>query len=478
MPLDTHIVRRLIDVCGQQAVLTDQSECWAYGYDNSKRHACPKLVVLPKQASQIQKCVQICNEFGISLTTRGRGTSTTGAAVPIQSDIVLSTEHLNQILEIDHVNRNVRVEPGVLNAEVQNRVAEHRLFWPPDPSSGEYCTVGGNLACNAAGPHAVKYGTCRENTLSLRAVTGSGEIIYTGNATTKGVMGLDLTRLLIGSEGILAIITEARLKLSPKAERIDTIRALYKDNNAAIDAVINILAQNALPCALEFIDRRSLDLIRQQTNINLDAQAQAMLIIEVDGLMQTVDTSVEAILLDAKNTGCCTIQAARDTQRKSNLWSARKALSPALRNFAPNKINEDIVVPVSQLPSLLKGLESLSKKYEIPIFSFGHAGNGNLHTDLLYDASNSKEMESALQCLDEVFNLVLKLNGTLSGEHGVGILKRDYISKEIDPYTLSLMQKIKQQFDPNNVLNRGKTLPDITESGTIKAQDKKRLLML
>ena len=322
-------------------------------------------------------------------------------------------------------------------------------------------TAGGNLACNAAGPRAIKYGTCRENTLSLRAVTGAGETIYTGSATTKGVVGLDLTRLLIGSEGILAIITEALLQLSPKPERIDTVRALYKDSGSAIEAVVSVLAQKALPYALEFIDQGSLNLIRQHSDLNLDLHAQAMLMIEIDGLNENVDASVATIVNAANNNGCVEIQNARDPQQKKELWAARKALSPALRGFAPNKINEDVVVPVTQLQTLLNELESLSKKYKISIFSFGHAGNGNLHVNLLYDATNPKEAKAATNCLTEVFDLVLQLGGTLSGEHGVGIAKRDYVPKEIDTVTLALMQKIKQQFDPNNILNPGKTLPNI-----------------
>ncbi len=460
MSLDSHIITRLIDACGKDSVFTDTSECWAYGYDNSKQQACPDAVLLPTQHEQIQAIVRICNEDKIPITTRGRGTGTTGAAVPIQAGVVLSTERMNQIVEFDHKNKNMRVEPGVLNVEVQKQAATHNLFWPPDPSSADYCTVGGNLACNAAGPRAIKYGTCRENTLSLRAITGAGETIQTGSATTKGVVGLDLTRLLIGSEGILAIITEARLKLSPLPERVDTIRALYKDTDSAIEAVVNILAQNALPHALEFIDRGSLNLIRKHSDLNLDSDAQAMLMIEVDGLHDNVDASVESILYAAKNIGCLKIQNAKNKKQKQELWAARKKLSPALRSFAPNKINEDIVVPVTHLPKLLQELDALSKKYNISIFSFGHAGNGNLHVNLLYDAAIPAESKAASQCLDEVFTLVLKLDGTLSGEHGIGITKRDYVNKEIDPTTLSLMQKIKQQFDPNNILNPGKTLPN------------------
>lgn len=457
MSLDSTIISKFVDACGKDSVLVEQGECWAYGYDNSKQHTCPDLVLLPQQHEQIQQAVRICNEFNLPLTTRGRGTGTTGAAVPIQAGVVLSTERMNQILEFDYKNRNMRVEPGVLNIEVQNHAAEQNLFWPPDPGSADYCSVGGNLACNAAGPRAVKYGTCRENTLSLTAITGNGETIHTGSATTKGVVGLDLTRLLIGSEGILGIITEARLKLSPKPECINTIRALYKDPTAAIEAVVNVLAQNALPRALEFIDSGSLNLIRQNSSLEIDSAAQAMLMIEVDGSKESIAASTQAILTVASTSDCINIQTAEDESQKTALWAARKALSPALRSFAPNKINEDVVVPVTQLPTLLSELEKLSKQYAIAIFNFGHAGNGNLHVNLLYDAS--KQEDAAKSCLNDVFSLVLKLGGTLSGEHGVGIAKRDFVSQEIDATTLTLMQKIKQQFDPNGILNPGKTLP-------------------
>jgi D-lactate dehydrogenase len=459
MPLDASIIKEFIEVYGKDTVLTEVGECWSYGYDNSKQHVCPDLVLLPTKHDQIVKSVQLCNKNLIPLTTRGRGTGTTGAAVPIHAGIVLSTERMNQILEFDVENKNMRVEPGVLNVEVQKTALEKKLFWPPDPSSADYSTVGGNLACNAAGPRAIKYGTCRENTLSLKAVTGFGETIHTGSATTKGVVGLDLTRLLIGSEGILGIITEARLKLSPSPDSINTIRALYKDSTAAIEAVVKILGQNTLPYALEFIDSGSLNLIRDHSTLNINTQAQAMLMIEVDGLSESIAASTQAIFNAAKTNGCLDIQTAVDDQNKKQLWAARKALSPALRSFAPDKINEDIVVPVTQLPTLLQNLENLSKKHNIAIFNFGHAGNGNLHVNLLYDTNIQKQ--TAKECLNEVFELVLKLGGTLSGEHGVGVAKRDFVSREIDAATLALMHKIKQQFDPNNILNPGKTLPEL-----------------
>lgn len=460
MSLSPHVVHSFVDACGKQSVLTDPGECWTYGFDNSRQHACPDLVVLPQDAEQIQACVRLCRQFNIPLTTRGRGTNTTGAAVPLRSGIVLSTERMDRVLEMDEANRNMRVEPGVLNSTVQKQAFEHGLFWPPDPGSADYCTVGGNLACNAAGPRAIKYGTCRENTLEVHAVTGTGDMIRTGSATTKGVVGLDLTRLLIGSEGILAVITEARLKLSAIAERTDTIRASYLDTQSAIDAVVCILAQSALPCALEFIDEGSLDLIRKQEAAPLDSRAKAMLIIEVDGLVQTVDANVAAVLKAAKNSGCIDLLNAGEPRQREELWQARKVLSQALRSFAPSKINEDVVVPVSRLPALLQELELLARKFSIPIFNFGHAGNGNIHVNLLYDESDPHQATSARHCLDEIFDLVLKLDGSLSGEHGVGISKRNWVDRELGPEVLGLMCRIKRQFDPDGILNPDKVLPD------------------
>ncbi len=459
MAISSHIIKSLQDTCGRDAVLIDSGECWAYGYDNSKQHACPEAVLLPSSHEQIVHAVKLCNQNTIPITTRGRGTGTTGAAVPLQGGLVLSTERLNQILEFDDQNRNICVQTGVLNSAVQNFVKRKNLFWPPDPSSADFCSIGGNLACNAAGPRAIKYGTCRENTLSVKAVTGIGDTIHSGSATTKGVVGLDLTRLLIGSEGTLAIITEARLKLSPTPEEISTIRAIYNSATAAIEGVVTILSQNNLPYALEFVDQGSLRLIQQHSSQEFPENANAMLLIEVDGLKKNITANTNAVRDAAKNTGCIEIQQAKTLEQKQQLWSARKALSPALRSFAPNKINEDVVVPVSKLPSLLETLETLSKKYNVSIFNFGHAGNGNLHVNILFDANNTKQNEAANNCLNEIFEVVLKLGGTLSGEHGIGMLKRDFVAKEIDAATLEIMRKIKQQFDPNSILNPGKSIP-------------------
>ena len=446
-------------IVGEANLLHDPADCWPYGYDNSRREALPEAVLFPQDHPQTVHIVQLCNRHNIVITARGKGTGTTGATVPIHGGVVLSFERMNEIIKVDPANRVMVVAPGVTNQAVQKAAGEHGFFWPPDPTSAAVCTVGGNLAYNASGPRAVKYGTPRENTLGLRAITGDGREIRCGVYTTKGVVGYDLTRLLIGSEGTLAIITEATLKLTPLPEAKRTLQAVYATIDDAATAVSSIMAQAVIPCALEFIDGTAIEMIRNYSKSNLPKGAGAMLMIEVDGLAASLDEAVKKVSSAARNRGLIELTAAATAEEIQALWNTRKALSPALRNVAPKKINEDIVVPVSHLPALIRGLQQLSKQYDIPIVNFGHAGNGNLHTNLLLDPDDPAQMKNAEQCLDAVFELVLKLNGTISGEHGVGLVKRAFVGREIDEITLGLMRQIKQQFDPNGILNMGKTLP-------------------
>lgn len=458
---DQAFFEQLGNIVGESNLLTDPADCLPYGYDNSRRQALADAVVFADNETQVIELVQACNEHKVPLITRGRGTGTTGATVPITGGVVLSLERMNQILHIDPDNRLIRVQPGVTNQEVQQAAAAHGFFWPPDPTSSAVCTVGGNLAYNSAGPRAVKYGTPRENTLGLRAITGAGQAIKTGTSTTKGVVGLDLTRLLIGSEGTLAIITEATLKLTPLAESKRTLRAIYKDMHSAAQAVSRIMAQPVIPCALEFLDGAALDMIRDDSDVAIPENAGALLMIETDGPEACLDHAVEAISTAARNSGCLELTAAKNAQEVADLWNTRKALSPALRKIAPKKINEDVVVPVSRIPELIEGLDQLSRQYAIKIVNFGHAGNGNIHVNLLVNPDDPRELEAAEQCLDEVFTLVLALDGSLSGEHGIGLVKREFVAREIDAPSLQLMHRIKAEFDPRGILNPGKTLPDL-----------------
>ncbi len=453
------ILTSLSGIVGDRQLLSDPADCWPYGYDNSRQHHLPEAVVFPATHENVIEIVRLCNDNRIAVVARGRGTGTTGATVPLHGGLVISFERMDRIIDIDPDNRVAVVEPGVTNQRLQDAVAKHGFFWPPDPTSAAYCSIGGNLAYNSAGPRAVKYGTPRENTLGLRAVTGSGDEINTGVYTTKGVVGYDLTRLLIGSEGTLAIITRANLKLSPLQETKRTMQAIYSDINEASKAVSRIMAQPVTPCALEFIDATAIGMARRYAGIDLPQDAGAMLMIETDGSESSIDAAVACIHDAACTTGLIAFKVAKTVEEVKQLWAARKALSPALRTIAPKKINEDVVVPVSRIPLLISGLESLSKRYAITIVNFGHAGNGNIHVNLLIDPDDPVQMQNAEACLDEVFDLVLRLNGTLSGEHGIGIEKRDFINREIDPVSLRLMQQIKAQFDPNGILNPGKLFP-------------------
>lgn len=443
-----------------QTALYQPADCWPYGGDNSKLHACPDAVVFAESAEQIQALVRYCNQERIPLIARGRGTGTTGAVVPTKGGIVLSFERMNAILEIDPANRLVRVQPGVTNQALQDALAPLGFFWPPDPTSAAFCSIGGNLAYNSAGPRAVKYGTPRDNTLGLTAITGRGELFKAGVSTTKGVVGYDLTRLIIGSEGTLALITEATLALKPIPEAKRSLQALYTDIGSAAQAVSAIMAQPVTPCALEFMDAAALELVRRYRDPGLAPRANALLMIEVDGPEAAMTEAVASLRRAATNEGLLGLEAATDEASIQALWQTRKALSPSLRRAAPAKINEDVVVPVSRIPELVAGLEQLGRQHGIQIINFGHAGNGNIHVNLLYDPAQAGASERANACLADAFELVLRLDGTLSGEHGVGLVKREHIQRELDPVGFELMRGIKDLFDPNHILNPGKTLPD------------------
>jgi len=451
--LTTDFLTQLQFLLPPDRLYTDPVDCYAYAYDNSQKIYPPDVVAFPLTSDEVQAIVVLCNIHKIPLTPRGRGTGTVGGSLPEQGGIALSLERMLRIIVVDPVNRVIVAEPGVLNQTVQNAAKPHGFFWPPDPSSAAYSSIGGNLATSAGGPHAVKYGTTRDHVLGVKAVTGKGEAIKAGCYTTKGVVGYDLTRLLIGSEGTLAVITEATLKLTPLPQAIGGLIAHFRDAASCAAAIVSIMSLPQIPSALEFLDAGSLNLIRGRSPNMLPADTGAMLMIEVDGSPREITDSSAVILSACRNEGLLQAEQVSDT---TNLWQMRKALSQLLRDIAPKKINEDVVVPVATLPEFLDGLAQLSSKYQVTNVNFGHAGNGNIHVNLLVNPDNIDEMARAEKCLDEVFDLVIRLNGTLSGEHGIGREKRAHVNKEIDTTTLTLMKDIKQVFDPNNILNPGK----------------------
>lgn len=450
------LITALAKILPADRLYTDPIDCYAYAYDNSRNFHAPLAVVFPLTTEEVQAIIVLCNQHKTPVVPRGRGTGTAGGSVPEVGGVALSLERMNKIISIDPDNRMAIIEPGVLNQELQDAIKGVGFFWPPDPSSAAYCSIGGNLATCAAGPHAVKYGVARDHVLGLKAVTGKGDIIKTGCYTSKGVVGYDLTRLLVGSEGTLAVIVEATLKLTPLPKHTGGLTAEFADTASCARAIAAIMAQPYTPSALEFLDNGALNLIRSRHKNLLPENARAYLMIEVDGALQEIKDATEAILQACQVEGLIEAKPAEDTKA---LWAARKALSPLLKDIAPKKINEDIAVPVSHLPELLTGLERLAAQYQINNVNFGHAGNGNIHVNLLVNPDNAEEMVRAYACLDEVFSLVLSLQGTLSGEHGVGMAKRPFISREIDETTMNLMRAIKLTFDPANILNPGKLFP-------------------
>lgn len=437
----------------------DPAERLTYGYDNSRRHAQPDAVALPREVAQVQALVRACRAHRLPVVARGRGTNTTGASVPVAGGVVVSFERMDRVLDVRPGDRCAVVQPGVLNGDLQRALAPHGLFWPPDPTSADYATVGGNLACNAGGPRAVKYGASRDNVLALAAVTGAGDLVRCGTATTKGATGYDLQRLLVGSEGTLALIVEATLRLVPLPGERRLLRALYRNVDDAAAAVARLMAQPVTPSMLEFMDGDCVRLARDVGGADLPTQAGALLMIEVDGQAESLPFAVDALAQAAAGEGLLRIDDADDDDARARLWAARKALSPALRTLAPGKINEDVVVPVSRIPALVAGVGAISREASLPIVTFGHAGNGNLHVNILYDPSDDDATRRANAALARVFALTLSLGGTLSGEHGIGLAKRDFMVDAIDAPTLSLMRQVKSVFDPDGILNPGKLLP-------------------
>ncbi len=456
--LPPQLVRELSAALGD-AWSTDPDECLAYAYDNSRQLRVPDAVALPTTREQVVALVRACRAHHVPLVARGRGTNTTGASVPVAGGVVVSFERMDRILDIRPGDRCAVVEPGVLNGDLQRALQAHALFWPPDPTSADFSTIGGNLACNAGGPRAVKYGATRDNVLALTAVTGAGDIIECGTATTKGSTGYDLQRLLVGSEGTLALIVEATLRLTPLPPGRRTLRAVYRDVDSAAAAVARLMAQPVTPSMLEFMDADCVRLARDVGGADLPGEAGALLLVEADGDDTVLPHAMAALSRAASGEGLVSMEEAPDEDTRTRLWAARKALSPALRTLAAGKINEDVVVPVSRIPQLVAGVQSLARESDLTIVSFGHAGNGNLHVNILYDPEDAGQSQRARAALPRVFALALSLGGTLSGEHGIGLAKREYMSHAITPATLSLMRQTKALFDPDGILNPGKLLP-------------------
>ena len=457
--LSPTILQQLQEICGKSHVSTKKADLICYSYDATQRQFLPDVVVHPDSSEQISRIMKLANANAIPVFPRGAGSGFTGGSLPVSGGIVLGLSQLDQILEIDEENLVATVEPGVVTEEFQKAVEKVGLFYPPDPASLKVSTLGGNVAECAGGPRCVKYGVTKDYIIGLEIVTPTGDIIKTGGPTMKGVVGYDLTKLICGSEGTLAVITKIIIKLLPKPEAKKTMLVLFDSIDGAARAVSAIIRGKIIPTTLEFMDGRTLDCVRKATDLQVPAGANAVLIIEVDGDREFLDKQAAKIAAIIKPLGVVETRIAETPEQSEALWQIRRSVSASLRRVNPDKFNEDICVPRSKVPEMIRKIDQISDRYAIPIVNFGHAGDGNIHVNIMIDSKVSGQSEKAEQAIAEVFAGALELGGTMSGEHGVGIMKAPFITMELSDAGIDYMKTIKRALDPNNILNPGKMFP-------------------
>lgn len=457
MAINNSIVKEIQKISGSEHVKTSEADRYCYAYDATGKIFMPDAVVFPGSEAEISSIMELATKKRVIVVPRGSGSGTTGGSVAVKGGIVMVLTRMNKILKIDSDNLTAVAEPGVITADFHKAVEAKGLFYPPDPSSSAFSTLGGNLAECAGGPRAVKYGVTRDYVLGLKAVIPTGEIIKTGVQTAKGVVGYDLTKLIVGSEGTLAVITEMTLKLLPFPKFKKTMTAVFPKMHDAAATVSEIIRRGLVPSAVEYLDNAAIKCAEGYLKAGLPVDAGALLIIESDGRTEDeAEKMIQELLEVCVSCGASETKTAKTMEETDNIWKARKALSPAVYQIAPDKINEDIVVPRSKIPMMTEFLEKLSMETGLAIVAFGHAGDGNIHVNVMLDKKDKEALKKAMRSIDDIFDYTLQLGGTISGEHGIGITKSDYMTKEIGPVEIRLMKEIKKAFDPAGILNPGK----------------------
>ena len=459
--MEKGILTQLEKIIGREGVLTSPEDLAVYSYDGTFEEGCPDVVVLPHTTEQVSQVVRLAAQARIPVVSRGMGSGLAGGSVPSQGGIVLALTRMNHILEIDPANATARVEAGIVTADLQSAVEKLGLFYPPDPSSIRESTIGGNIACNAGGPRCLKYGVTGNYVLGLTVVLADGRVLQAGNKCIKDVVGYDLLSLFTGSEGTLGIITEALLRLTAKPKFVRTALVEFPALEAASRTVNAILTAGILPATLELMDETAIACTEEAMHLGLPLDVEAILIIETDGSDQPfVFKQMEAAAGICMQQGARQVKIAKDEAERSNLWEARRSVTPALGRKAPNKLGEDITVPRSAIPAAIRRLKATSARHGLPIVIFGHAGDGNLHPNILFDKRDPAQWAKVGQMVKEEFATALELGGTLSGEHGVGTLKRAYMEQALGPLSIEIQKRIKQTLDPLNILNPGKVFPE------------------
>jgi glycolate oxidase len=456
--LDKSVLKELSKILGKDHLLTTPADLALYGYDATPAAEItpPDAVVLPGSAEEVQRIVQLANRVLFPVIPRGAGTNLTGGTLPVRGGVVLSTQRMNRIVGIDTENLQAVVQPGVVTEDLHDQVEELRLFYPPDPQSKETCTIGGNLAENAGGPRAVKYGVTRNYVLGIQAVLPTGELTRLGARTVKSVAGYDLVSLLVGSEGTLGIITEATLRLIPLPQARGTLLAVFGEMAAAAGAVAATFQAGVLPSAIEFIDKECIRCVEEYEPSGLPTDAGAVLVVEVDGGQAEVTHLAGRVERVMKEHGAREVRISADQQHADTLWKARRAVGPSLARIAPIKVNEDVVVPLTNLPRAIGEIHKIAARHDLPCACFGHAGDGNIHVNFLAQPDDQDDMRRVEEAVSELFDLVISLDGSITGEHGVGTTKQAFLPRELSDDALQAMARIKQALDPKNIMNPGK----------------------
>jgi len=457
MPLSQHVLDELRRLVGPREVLTSQEDLIPYSFDGTAAlHQTPGCVVLVQSAGHIRGVLRLANETKTPVVTRGSGTGLSGGSLPVRDCIILCTVKMNKILEIDRANLTMLVEPGVTTLQVADAATSAGLFYPPDPGSMKISTIGGNVAENSGGLRGLKYGITRNYVMGLEVVLPDGEVLWTGNKCVKDVAGYSLRDLFIGSEGTLGVITKVLLKLIPKPAAKKTLVATFDAMDKAAQCVSDIIAARIIPCTMEFLDRTTIHCVEDYAKIGLPLDCEALLLMETDGHPAAVADEAAQMEAIARQNGALEVRVAKDEAEANQLASARRSAFGALARVSPTTILEDATVPRSELAKMIRFVEAVAKKHKLRIGTFGHMGDGNLHPTFLTDERNQDEMRRIHEAFKEIFDEAIRLGGTITGEHGVGIAKKDFLPKFAGDAQMRVMRELRRALDPNAILNPGK----------------------
>ena len=458
-PLNANIIKKLTAIVGSEFCTARREDLHCYSFDGTGKIFLPDAVVFPESTDQISAIMRLASEHGFPVVPRGAGTGMTGGSVAVQGGLILALTRMNRILEIDEKNQIAIAEPGVITGDLQSAVKKHGLFYPPDPASLKFCTLGGNAAECAGGPSAVKYGVTKDFIIGLEVVLASGDILNAGTRTEKGVSGYDLTRLFIGSEGTLGIITKLIVRLLPLPEHKETFLITSTSLARTTALVARILNSNIRPCTLEYMDRTAIAVVKDMLSSPPMPGTEALLLLEIDGDREAIERQTARLKALIDKEPDCTCRQAADAAEVADLWQARRSISPATFNLKPHKISEDVAVPRTRIPDLVAFTEKLSRELDLIILTFGHAGDGNIHVNIMLDKKNPDELAKGEKAKELLFRQAIDLGGTLSGEHGIGISKAAFLPLELNEATITAMKGLKHLFDPKNILNPGKIFP-------------------